>query len=93
MSLETKTDSMNRDSMLGQNHDLYHEFPEFADQIQSLWSADQDFAHLAEDYTKLNREVIRIEQGVLPRNNEYFEDVKKKRLLHKDKIYALLSSK
>ncbi len=85
-------DLMNIDSMMGQNHDLHHEFPEFADLIDTLWEADESFAHLADDYTRLNREVIRIEQGIEPRDNQYFEDAKKQRLLKKDRIYRLLQS-
>ena len=85
-------DLMNIDSILGQNHDLQHEFPEFSELIKKLWESDEEFAHLADDYTKLNREVIRIEHGVEARDNRYCEDVKKKRLLHKDRIYAVLKS-
>ena len=81
---------MNLDSMLGQNHDLYHEFPEFVELIDVLKDSDNSFAQLAHEYTEINREVIRIEQGVEPCTNEHFEDIKKLRLLHKDKIYAIL---
>ena len=85
-------DLINIDSIMGQNHDLQHDFPEFSKLIDELWHSDETFAHLADDYTRLNREVIRIEQGVEPRDNHYCEDVKKKRLLHKDRIYAVLKS-
>ncbi len=38
---------MNLDSMLGQNHDLYHEFPEFVELIDELKDSDNSFAQLA----------------------------------------------
>ena len=85
-------DLINIDSIMGQNHDLQHEFPEFSELIDKLWETDENFAHLADDYTRLNREVIRIEKGVEPRDNHYCEDVKKNRLLHKDRIYAVHKS-
>ena len=81
---------MNRDSMLGQNHDVYHEFPEFLDQIKSLQSSDLEFARLCDEYNALNREVIRVEQHIEPVSHYGFEDLKKKRLRHKDMIYARL---
>lgn len=81
---------MNLDAMYGQNHDIYHEFPEFADRIDSLKTHNLDFARLVDDYTRINREVIRIEQGVDPKDHVYFEDLKKRRLHHKDLLYAML---
>lgn len=83
---------MNLDSMLGQNHDIYHEFPEFADRIDNLRQQDLDFARLVDAYTAINREVIRIEQGIEPRDHFYFEELKKKRLVHKDQLYRMLQS-
>lgn len=82
---------MNRDAMLGQNHDVYHEFPEYAERIDKMRSSDPGFAALVEKYTNVNREVIRIEQGVEPRDHFTFESLKKKRLLHKDELYRYLS--
>lgn len=83
---------MNLDSMLGQNHDLYHEFPEYAEQIKALQETDREFAKLCDEYTELNREVIRIEQHVEPASHYFFEDLKKKRLRSKDLIYSRLRS-
>ncbi|NNF52094.1 MAG: DUF465 domain-containing protein [Gammaproteobacteria bacterium] len=73
--------------MLGQNHDIYHEFPEYTQQIEKLRTSNSDFAKLFDEYTELNREVIRIEQLVEPRSHEFHESLKKKRLRAKDKIY------
>lgn len=86
------SNGMNLDSMYGQNHDVHHEFPEHAELIDKLIKDDLDFAKLTEEYTKVNREVIRIEQNVEPRDHYYLEELKKKRLEHKDRLYALLQT-
>ena len=83
---------MEQDEILGQNHDIYHEFPEHQDQIDKLKETDPTFAKLFNEYTEINREVIRIEQLVEPRSHEFFEGLKKKRLLCKDKIYNILNT-
>ncbi|MDH3588058.1 MAG: YdcH family protein [Gammaproteobacteria bacterium] len=86
------SEGMNLDSMYGQNHDIYHEFPEHVERIDNLKEVDLDFAKLVEAYTKINREVIRIEQCVEARDHFYLEELKKKRLVHKDRLYAFLQS-
>ena len=81
---------MNLDSMLGQNHDVFHEFPEYTDRINLLKESDVAFARLLDEYNAINQEVIRIEQGVEPRSHCYFEDLKKRRLYQKDRLWAIL---
>lgn len=78
--------------MLGQNHDVYHEFPEFADRIDALKEQNQQFAKLVDEYTELNRKVIRAEQCIDAREHFDFERLKKRRLLHKDQLWAILNS-
>lgn len=81
---------MEQDEILGQNHDVYHEFPEYKSQIDNLKKSNDEFSRLFDEYTELNREVIRIEQLVEPRSHEFHEELKRKRLIAKDKIYAYL---
>lgn len=81
---------MEQDEILGQNHDLYHEFPEHREQIDQLKKKDSEFAKLFSEYSDVNREIIRIEQLVEPRSHEFFEALKKKRLHLKDRIYQSL---
>lgn len=81
---------MEQDEILGQNHDVYHEFPEFKERIEQLKASNSDFSKLFDEYTELNREVIRIEQLVEPRSHEFHENLKKKRLLAKDRIFEYL---
>ena len=82
--------AINPDSFHDQNHDLYHEFPEYADLIRDLRESDAEFNQLCVEYNDLNREVIRIECHVEPRDNIFCENLKKDRLRHKDMIYAKL---
>jgi len=73
-----------------QPHDLAHEFPEYKDKIHFLKTNNQHFAKLFDEYHLVNREVLRIEQEVEPVTDEFAEEMKKKRLLLKDQLYAML---
>ncbi len=76
--------------MFGENHDLFHEFPEYEDRIQELKTSDSRFARLYEEYHKVNDEVWRIEEGIENTDDLYLEELKKKRLHYKDELYAIL---
>lgn len=75
-----------------EKHDLHHEFPEFSERIHALKMNDRHFARLFEEYHAINREILRIEEGVENTTDEYLEDLKKKRLSHKDQLYKMLSA-
>lgn len=74
-----------------EKHDLHHEFPEFNDRIHELKMNNHHFARLFEEYHTINREILRIEEGVENTNDEYLEDLKKERLSHKDQLYKMLT--
>ncbi len=76
--------------MLGESHDLFHEFPEYRDRIAELKDADPGFARLYDDYHAVNDEVERIELQVETPSDHYTEVLKKQRLHLKDEIYAIL---
>jgi uncharacterized protein YdcH (DUF465 family) len=78
--------------MLGESHDLVHEFPEYRDQIHALKLSDSRFIELFERYHEVNQEVIRIEQEIETPSDAYTEDLKKTRLLLKDQLYTILRS-
>ena len=40
--------------MLGESHDLFHEFPEYKDRIAELKAADPKFAGLYDEYHAVN---------------------------------------
>ena len=76
--------------MLGDNHDLFHELPEYADRISRLKATHEHFARLFEDYHRVNSEVERIEENHEGHSDFYIEDLKKQRLHLKDELYAIL---
>ncbi|MBL8501487.1 MAG: DUF465 domain-containing protein [Nitrosomonas sp.] len=73
-------------------HDLHHEFPEYYDRIHELKTNNSHFARLFGEYHDLNREILRIEEGVENTTDEYLEELKKKRLLYKDKLYGMIAN-
>lgn len=76
--------------MFGENHDLFHEFPEYKTRIAELQAADPGFAALYEEYHKINDEVERIELQLETPSDFYTEALKKQRLHLKDEIYTIL---
>lgn len=75
-----------------EKHDLHHEFPAYYDRIHDLKISSSHFARLFEEYHALNREILRIEEGVENTTDEYLEELKKKRLLLKDKLYGIITN-
>ena len=76
--------------MLGEPHDLLHEFPELEGKIEEMRAANPDFAHLMNDYDALDARVRQIEELGTPVADETIEDLKKERLVLKDRLYTLL---
>ena len=76
--------------MLGESHDLRHEFPDLEEKITVLRESDEKFAHLMKDYDTLDAEVRKLEELGTPVADETIEDLKKERLLMKDRLYDML---
>jgi len=76
--------------MLGEKHDLIHEFPEMEKKISELRVSNAPFARLMEQYDTLDEQVRKIEELGTPVADETIEDLKKQRLLLKDKLYDML---
>jgi uncharacterized protein YdcH (DUF465 family) len=74
----------------GEHHDLLHEFPEYNDKIHQLKVSNPEFAQLYEQYEATDQEVYRIEEGIETPSDDYTEQLKKKRVLLKDQLYAML---
>ena len=72
-------------------HELHEEFPEHAGRLHELKVSNHHFAKLADEYHALNRTIHRAETEVEPMDDFHLEDLKKKRLLLKDEIAALLT--
>lgn len=76
--------------MLGETHDLVHEFPELHGKIDQMRASNPDFAGLMDRYDDLDSKVRRLEELGTPVADETIEDLKKERLRLKDQLYELL---
>ncbi len=76
--------------MLGENHDIFHEFPEFKDRIEGLAEKNPDFCELMGEHDVLDKEIRDLEIANQPVADEYMEDLKKKRIALKDQLYDLI---
>ena len=76
--------------MLGEHHDLHHEFPDHRERIHELMMNDAHFRNLMEQYDEVNTKVERLEQEGEPVTDETLEELKKQRLHLKDEIYQYL---
>ncbi|MCB1516042.1 MAG: DUF465 domain-containing protein [Hyphomicrobiaceae bacterium] len=73
-------------------HELHDEFPEFADKMSELKTSDAHFSKLFEEYHDVNREVHRGETDVEPMSDDHMTELRRKRMVLKDELYALLSN-
>lgn len=71
-------------------HELHEEFPEFADRLHALKVGDAHFAKLADEYHEINRTIHRAETDIEPLDDLLEGELRKRRLLLKDQIGALL---
>lgn len=78
--------------MLGESHDLIHEFPDLNAKIQRLREENAEFSQLMNDYDALDARVRRLEELGTPVADETIEDLKKERLIMKDRLYQMLRS-
>jgi uncharacterized protein YdcH (DUF465 family) len=76
--------------MLGEVHDVVHEFPELAGKIDQMRASDTAFAKLMDEYDAVDAKVRHLEELGTPVADETIEDLKKERLLLKDKLYEIL---
>jgi uncharacterized protein YdcH (DUF465 family) len=72
------------------NHSLARDFPEHRARIHELKLGDAHFARLFEEYESLDREIIRVEEGLEHRSDESLEHLKMKRVRLKDELYGML---
>jgi uncharacterized protein YdcH (DUF465 family) len=80
------------ETMLGESHDLLHEFPNLQEKIAALRSDNAEFARLMDDYDALDAKVRNLEELGTPVADETIEDLKKERLHLKDALYGILRS-
>jgi uncharacterized protein YdcH (DUF465 family) len=73
-------------------HELAVEFPDDHELLHRLKLDDAHFAHLADRYHAVNRQVHRIEAMIEPASDEALTELRKQRLALKDQIAALLAA-
>jgi len=76
--------------MLGEIHDLFHEFPDLEEKITILCDSDEEFADMVKDYDNLDARVRKLEELGTPVADETIEGLKKARLMMKDRLYERL---
>ncbi len=76
--------------MLGESHDLLHEFPEYSGKIADLRENDSVFHNLMDEYDWLDAHIRNLEELNTPVGDFHMEEMKKRRLLLKDRLYAIL---
>ncbi|NLF52887.1 MAG: DUF465 domain-containing protein [Thauera phenolivorans] len=76
--------------MILEPHDLFHEFPEYKEQIEALKTSDEKFARMCDEYHEVNKHVQTIELDEEIATDFELEDLKKQRLHLKDELYGIL---
>ncbi|MEL6964143.1 MAG: DUF465 domain-containing protein [Pseudomonadota bacterium] len=71
-------------------HELADELPEHKERIHELKTSNAHFARLFDEYHELNREIHRAEAAGVNISDEHHEELKRKRLLLKDEMFAML---
>jgi uncharacterized protein YdcH (DUF465 family) len=79
--------------MLGEPHNLLHEFPDLEEKIAVLRDSDEEFADLMKDYDNLDARVRKLEELGTPVADETIEELKKERLMMKDRLYDMLRAR
>jgi len=77
--------------MLGENHSLLNEFPEFAALIKELTSSNQLFAERAKQYNELDDKIRKLELANSPIGDSEMQKMKHDRSQLKDVLYKTLS--
>ena len=73
-------------------HELAEEFPDAVDTIRALKMSDAHFARLADAYHEVNRHIHRHETDIQPATDEHVTELRRKRMVLKDEIYAMLKA-
>ncbi|WP_438465764.1 YdcH family protein [Marinomonas sp. PE14-40] len=76
--------------MLGENHLLTTDFPEFTDTIKTLCEQDSQFQQENSRYTLLDKEIRELELSNTPISDDEMHKLKHDRSTLKDALYARL---
>lgn len=76
--------------MLGEMHDIVHEFPNMEAKIKELHDSNPEFGQMMDEHDQLDKKIRDLEEHDQPTSDFYMEELKKKRALLKDRIYDIL---
>ena len=76
--------------MLGEVHDLKHEFPDLHERIADLKENDLRFAEMMQEHDEIDDRIRGLEQANVPVTDEHMEELKHRRAVLKDRLYARL---
>lgn len=79
--------------MTVEHHPLIKDFPELRERIHALKvSGDARFTKLEKQYEDLDKQIVRVENGVETAPDASLEQLKQQRVHLKDQLYKLLSA-
>lgn len=76
--------------MLGENHSLDKEFPQYQDTIDMLMQSNEVFAKESKHYNELDREIRKLELNDAPIADDEMHLLKHERAVLKDELYRFL---
>lgn len=79
--------------MLGEDHSLLNEFPEYKERINQLNESDATFAEQANKYNELDAKIRNLELDNAPIGDDSMHQLKHERAQLKDILYRKLSTK
>jgi len=78
---------------LAHHRNLAQEFPELKARIHDLKLGSPAFRHLYAEYRAVDNEIYRIEQEIETPSDDYTEELKRRRVLLKDRLYGMLTGR
>ena len=72
--------------MLGEDHSILHEFPEYAEKVQALKKADPDFGKQCDRYDALDAQIRELELVGSPISDADMRELKHERRTLKDQL-------
>ena len=77
--------------MTVEHHPLIKDFPELRERIHALKS-DNHFAKLEKQYEDIDKQIVRVENGIERTDEAALDQLKQQRVHLKDQIYRLLTA-
>jgi len=73
-----------------EHHSLATDFPDHKETISDLKQNNAHFSRLMGEYEEIDKEIVRMEEGIETPSDDFLTEEKKKRLDLKDQLYAML---